>query len=165
MPCVPYGWKCDLAEAFNKLPHDIRIQTRRVQSEQGVVTTEDLILTDIDRSLNSSPSPPESYPCSPTELVGSPSRRAPLPPISSPLFLSMNSLVCPETTVAFINTLLLATRLMMSSGAMICPTRHHIRHLSQGSGLRGRTNLNLREDGQENVRNVVSSTPRHNEQQ
>ena len=40
--------------------------------------------------------------------------------------LAGNELRRPETTVFFANALLLATRSMMSSGAMTCPIRHRV---------------------------------------
>ena len=99
-----------------------------------------------------------------TEFMGPSPGRATLPPVNSPRFLALNELRCPGTIVSLVNALLSATRWMMSSGAMTYPTRHSIRKLSR-SWLWENANLNLIEDVEEDVCTVVSSDPRHNEQE
>ena len=89
----------------------------------------------------------------------------PLPPIGLSRLLALDSLICPEMAVLFVNALLLATLWMMSSGAMTCRTRHHIRQFGRRSRVGGRTNLYLSEGGQEEIRRAISGGPRYDKQQ
>ena len=57
-----------------------------------------------------------------------------LPPADSPRLLALNGLIRPEVTVLLVNALLLATRWMMSSGAMTCRIRRYIRQPVRKSG-------------------------------
>ena len=54
---------------------------------------------------------------------------------------------------------------MMSSGAMTCVIRLQIRHPVQRSQSRESANLNLSDDGQEDIRCAASGTPQRNQQQ
>ena len=102
----------------------------------------------------------------PTELVGYSPGRVPLSTVNSPRPLASNELICVlETTVSLVNALFSATRLMMSSGEMTCTASRRVSQPGRRSGLQRSANLNLGEDGQENIRSVVSGAPRHNEQQ
>ena len=62
-----------------------------------------------------------------------------------------------------VNALLLTIRWMMSSGAMTCPIRPHVRQSIQRSGSRESTNLSLSEDGQEDGRSS-DARPSNNQQ-
>ena len=54
--------------------------------------------------------------------------RVTLPPVDIPLLLILNELMrCLEVIVLLVNSLLFATRWMMSNGAMTCPIRRRIK--------------------------------------
>ena len=96
-----------------------------------------------------------------TELAGSPPEMVPLPPVVPPSLLALNELRCPETRLLFVKALLLATRRMMSNGAMTCLIRRYIRR----ARLWESTDLSLREDDQEDTINGVVDAPGSNNQQ
>ena len=67
-----------------------------------------------------------------TKLTGSPPGGA--PPVGSHRLLLLSEPRCTETTVFFVNALLLATRWMMRSGAMTYQTHHPLANLSERWG-------------------------------
>ena len=75
--------------------------------------------------------------------------RALLPPVSHRL-LTLNEPMLPAIVV-LVNALLLATRWMTSSGAMIYPFHRHMRRPVQILGTWGSTNLNLSEDREDQI--------------
>ena len=96
--------------------------------------------------------------------MGYPPGRVPLPPVDAPL-LALNELVFPATIVLLVNALWLATRLMMSSGAMTYQIRHEVRQPVQRSSSEESTDLGLSEDWQKDIRSVVFGTPWSNKKQ
>ena len=93
------------------------------------------------------------------------SERELLPPVDFPWVQNLSELVRPETTVSLVNALLLATRRMMSNGAMTCSIRRHISQPVKSSRLWKSTNLSLGKDRYENVRGAVPSARRSKNQQ
>ena len=65
----------------------------------------------------------------------------------------------------FVNVLLLATRRIISNGAMTCPVRRHMRQLVKRLRSWDSTNLSLIEDRQEGICNGAIGAPRSNDQQ
>ena len=104
---------------------------------------------------NSTGSSQEFIPISSTELVESPLRRVPPPSADSPRALALNVLTRPATTVLLVNAVLLATRRMMSSGAMTCPIRRHVRQSVRRSELWESTNLSFSKDEQKTTRKAI----------
>ena len=96
----------------------------------------------------------EFVPPSSTELVESP-LRVPPPSADSPRLLALNVLTHPATTALLVNAVLLATRKMMSSGAMTCSTRRHVRRSVRRSELWESTNLSFSKDEQETTRKAI----------
>jgi len=70
-------------------------------------------------------SPEEFTPRPPIELIGCTLGRVLPPPVNSPLLLALNELMLSGAIVLLVNALLLATRWMMSSEAMTCPSLLH----------------------------------------
>jgi len=104
--------------------------------------------------------------CPTINPAGCPLGRVWLPPVNSPRLLNLNEVVVPGAMLSLVNELRLATRRTMSSGAMTCPFRRHIRQSVQRSGRsRESTNLNLSEDRREEKRGWVFDGPRYDEQQ
>ena len=72
------------------------------------------------------PNSPASVLRSPTELVGFTPGNPALPLVDSPRVLALNELMVPGAMVPLVTALLLATRWMMSSGAMAWPIPHRV---------------------------------------
>ena len=83
------------------------------------------------------PSSTELIPWLLTNRMGCPPERAlPLPSVNSPRrLLARNGLTLPGAILCLVNALFLATRWMMSSGAITCPKRRHIQQPVRGSRL------------------------------
>jgi len=64
-----------------------------------------------------------------------------------------------------VNAVLLATRCIMSSEAMTCTFRHHMRQPVQWPESWESTNLGLSEDRQEHIHNWDVGSPSHDKQQ
>ena len=95
------------------------------------------------RGLKNNPNLARVRPTVIRETHGVSTRRNAITTRQFSLARALNSPIRPEAMVFLVNALLLATRGMMSSGAMTCSTRHCIIQPVQRSGLWECTNLSL----------------------